>query len=574
MAIIASVVILVMWIVVASSIVRARHVAAANARSEARNLSIAFADEVDHNLDRVNREMQLVADRVRASNGHFDLTTVAQEVAVLGPTQATLIGPDGKLRSTTLAPEAPPIDLSDRPQFRVHLDAKFKGIFVGQAVVARLNQQYLIPVSQRIEADDGRFLGVLVFLIPPGSLTDLNKSMDLRAHDVIVLTGLDDVIRARFASDSPDGTVGIGQSIAGGPRPSDFPERGEGFYVRPGIVDGLPRIYSYRRVGAYPLVVSVGLDMGPVLAVPNSDALRMLVMAAGATVLLAGLVTYLIREMGVVARHEKALSEERKRLEDNNVELVASRERADAVSQAKSLFLANMSHELRTPLNAIIGFSEVIRDELFGPVGKPCYSEYARDIVASGNHLLGVINDILDLAKIDAGKMTLDESDVCLGDVLDIALTTVRGAAAHKQLGFQVLVPDELPCIRADGRKLAQILINLLSNAVKFTPEGGQVRFSVEQSGDGGIVLAVSDTGIGMSAAEVEESLESFVQVENSMTKTQAGTGLGLPLAKKFAEMHGASFEIDSAPGKGTTVRLCLPSDRVLRTTKAFASAG
>jgi signal transduction histidine kinase len=571
---VAGFVILVMWIVVVSSVLRARHVALANARSEARNLTISFATELGHTLNRVGRAMQLVADKVRASNGDFDLTTIAQDIAVLGPTQATLIGSDGRLRSTTQVSNAGSIDLSDRPQFRVHLDdGRSTNLFIGPAVIGRLTHEYFIPVSKRIDGADGKLLGVLVFLLPPGSLTNLHQVMDLNPHDVIVLTGLDDIVCARFGSDSADGTNGIGRSLAGEPRPAAFSENSEGFYERPGLVDGIARIYAYRRVNAYPLVVTVGVDRNAVLAIPNSVARRMIIMATIGTFLLVCLVGNLVHEIGVRARHERALVEERRKLTELNDELADSKQRAEAASQAKSLFLANMSHELRTPLNAIIGFGEVIRDGLFGPVGERRYAEYAGDIAASGRHLLGIINGILDIAKIEAGKLMLDETHVCLANVVDSAMISVREEASRKKITLTTRYTGDLPEVRADARMLRQILINLLSNAVKFTPEHGRVEVSSERDGSGAVALAVCDTGIGMSHREVEAALEPFVQIENTITKTHAGTGLGLPLAKKFAEMHGASFEIDSFPGKGTTVRLRLPPERALSARPAFALA-
>jgi len=253
------------------------------------------------------------------------------------------------------------------------------------------------------------------------------------------------------------------------------------------------------------------------------------------------------REVRTRIAHEAALVEGQKLLESANAELIASKERAEAASRAKSLFLANMSHELRTPLNAIIGFAEIIRDQTFGPTAMARYSDYAKDVAESGQHLLGVISGILNIAKIEAGKAVLSEQIVSLPEIIDTAVTAVRAQAALKRLDFQVETPEHLPYLMADPIQLAQIAINLLSNAVKFTPEGGEIQLEVYQDIGGEIVLSVADTGIGMSPDEVMSALQPFVQIDNSLTKSYAGTGLGLPLATKLAELHGGSLAVESA---------------------------
>ena len=215
-------------------------------------------------------------------------------------------------------------------------------------MLGRTSSRYILPVSRRISGAHGEFLGVLVFLITPDTLTRLHKTMDLGAHDVIALVGLDNVIRARFAGDSPDGTVGIGTRVAGDPEA--LPGTTEGFVIRQSPLDGVTRLYTYRRAGAFPLSVTVGLDLVTVLAPAHSTARLLLWMATIATFILIVLKAYVMREVRTRIAHEAALVEGQKLLESANAELIASKERAEAASRAKSLFLANMSHELRTPL--------------------------------------------------------------------------------------------------------------------------------------------------------------------------------------------------------------------------------
>jgi two-component system, cell cycle sensor histidine kinase PleC len=239
--------------------------------------------------------------------------------------------------------------------------------------------------------------------------------------------------------------------------------------------------------------------------------------------------------------------------------LVAEKERAEASSRAKSEFLANMSHELRTPLNAILGFAEAILSGIFGaPPAK--HGEYIQAIHQSGRHLLDLVNELLDMAKIEAGQLELFRSRVVLGEVLTDCLGLVEALSARK--GVTVTAGDFDPALQVlvDGVRLRQAVLNILSNAIKFTPPGGSVRMeAVAGAGGNGAVITIADTGIGMSEHDVLIAMEPFRQITNYMTKSEAGTGLGLPLARRFIEAHGGMLTVDSAPGVGTTVTITLP---------------
>jgi two-component system cell cycle sensor histidine kinase PleC len=245
--------------------------------------------------------------------------------------------------------------------------------------------------------------------------------------------------------------------------------------------------------------------------------------------------------------------------------LRAAKEQAELANRTKSEFLANMSHELRTPLNAIIGFSQIMTQQMFGPLGSPRYREYAGDVLSSSQHLLQIINDILDMAKIEAGRVELHETAIDLDRLFDDCLRLVRERALTAEIRLQRDLPEGAPQLFADERLVKQILLNLLSNAVKFTPRAGTVTLRARVGADGGLALGVVDTGIGIAAADIPKVLQPFGQVDGTYARAHGGTGLGLSIVRALVELHGGSFNLESEPGKGTTVSVAFAAARTLR---------
>jgi len=264
-----------------------------------------------------------------------------------------------------------------------------------------------------------------------------------------------------------------------------------------------------------------------------------------------------------LAEANKALTELTVRLELRNTEYAQARDYAEAANRSKSQFLANMSHELRTPLNAILGFSEMIRDTMLGPIGNAGYRDYAADINRSGLHLLQLVTDILDMSKAEARHLALNEEICDPARVVDGSVSMVRDTARNAHVALLVAPMDDTPWLFADERRLRQILINLLSNAIKFTLPGGRVTVAMQVEPEGALAITVKDSGIGMSEAHIEIALTPFGQVDSRLNRKYEGAGLGLPLTRQLLELHDAELEITSDLGHGTRATARFPAYRI-----------
>ncbi|KAA0683296.1 sensor histidine kinase [Roseomonas genomospecies 6] len=389
----------------------------------------------------------------------------------------------------------------------------------------------------------------------------------------VALDGLDAVLRGSGVP--PAWTVSVVDPAMIIAARSRDPERHVGHYVSDHMVSMLKenhsRLFSATtREGQEALMLahrSQQTGWSIIVAVPyeqvssrlNQTRTTILAGAAGAglaTLVLSLVVTRHARrrrhaEAEARRAREAMLVEQRRRLE-------SEKDHAEAANRAKSDFLANMSHELRTPLNAIIGFSEALLSGLFGP-SPPKHQEYIGSIHASGQHLLSLVNDVLDMAKIEAGRLELYPEPVPVAVLLGECLELMEALADQKGVRMVGAPVEPGLTVVADNIRLRQAVLNLLSNAIKFTPSGGHVRAEAARGEDGSVTLTIADSGVGMSPEDIQIALEPFRQVNSYMTKAQSGTGLGLPLAKRFVEAHGGRLELRSAPGEGTVVRIVLP---------------
>ena len=270
---------------------------------------------------------------------------------------------------------------------------------------------------------------------------------------------------------------------------------------------------------------------------------------------------------GELLCYEGTVEDVTEKFEQDRALRVALRQ-AEIANRMKATFLAAMSHELKTPLNAVLGFSEIIRDEVLGPVGHDAYRDYAGDIHRSGTRLLSIINDVLDVSRLEGGLLTIDARPEDVQGLAEQAIKQARGITQDKRQ-IEIDVPADMPLLLVDPRRISQALGNLLANALKFTPEAGQVRVVVTRAADGGALLMVEDTGIGMAEETVAAALEPFRQLDGSLARRFEGAGLGLSIAKALAELHGGSLSVKSAVGEGTTVTIALPPPRLCAQTGA-----
>lgn len=333
-----------------------------------------------------------------------------------------------------------------------------------------------------------------------------------------------------------------------------------GFYL---IVVGLT-VISIGTFLDYLMTVIISMELQssitPSLWENGATILALLFLFPGTIMTGFGLSTWLPALQHLDREIERRRTAERK--------LVEAMKAAEMANRAKSEFLANMSHELRTPLNSIIGFSEIIRDQLFGK-NDLRYSDYASEINVSGHHLLEIISDILDISKIESGKSTVDDTEVEIQNVVNASIMMLAVRANEARVSLKNNIPETIPLLRADVRHMKQIIINLISNAIKFTPTNGEISIGCQVLEGGALEVTVRDDGIGIEEADIPSILLPFGQVEASLNREHGGTGLGLPICVALMELHGGKLSIESEINKGTLITLNFPAERTIMSGKS-----
>lgn len=428
-------------------------------------------------------------------------------------------------------------DLSDREHFRVHRAADSNALYISKPVLGRVSGKWSIQLTRRINKPDGSFGGVVVVSMDPHYFSEFYRGVDLGRSGVVSLVGRDGIVRARRAGEN----IEVGQDLSGTPLMSLGAKAASGHYNYASKADGVRRFYSFRAFQEYPLLVTVGVGEDEALEEFHQRRTGYMVYAGVMSLMIVVLGALAIRMLDRQYRVSAALRE--------------SQAKAEEANRMKSEFLASMSHELRTPLNGIMGYAEFLRDS-----STDTPREFAGIILESSEHLLELVNSILDLAKVEAGQMVLELREVPLRPLLERVIQSHRPLALEKGLMLACEVADDVPeTLRTDSTRLSQVLINLVDNAIKFTDEG-RVEVSVSRSG-AGLQFRVVDTGCGISEDMQAHVFERFRQVESFLTRRHAGTGLGLALVKELTALMGGNVILHSEPGKGSEFVVNLPLD-------------
>jgi PAS domain S-box-containing protein len=641
-----------------------RAITLSHAAAETASLAATFREHLRLTLSAIDQLMVgMMNDHAEDPDGYRLPDWVERSAFLRGLTlQVTLVGPDGRVRQSSLGPEGHGVDLSDRPHIRHHRHEGAAQPYISAPVLGRVSGRWSIQITRRLESREGAFEGVLVISVDPTYFAQFFDQVQLGADGFAMVVGQDRVVRS--LQGRPED--GIGWTIPASDNLFTALRRAPTgtFDGRVGL-DRVDRIVSYAALADFPLVASIGRSKAEVLARFHEDLRSHAIVAAIFSAAVLALAVLLVREVARsraqaarVADHAKLLDtvlavtpaaisvkddEGRLLLVNEAMARVIGRPRdevegrfmhdiyppaaqadvslwdklarrqpntmvtgervtpvdgvprhflstrqaceiggrtlvvasatditlireaevamqraaeSEAAARIKSNFLANMNHELRTPLNAMIGFSEVIKDEMLGSVGSKTYRDYAENIHASGLHLLGLVNDVLDLTRTEAHSLDMSLVDVDLAEIF-AAVGRITELQA-RQAGVTISFDAGARQVKADALRLQQVILNLVSNAVKFTAAGGTVRVEAQARGDG-VQISVADTGRGMSAEQVDVALQPFGQVTAAFTRDHDGINVGLPLSKRLVEMMHGHLRIDSAPGRGTRVLVRLP---------------
>ncbi len=437
-------------------------------------------------------------------------------------------------------------NLADRDYFIAHRDQLVTGTFISAPAQNRVTGNWTVFMTRRLNDSEGKFLGIALAGIECAYFERFYQGIDLAHGSYVSLMNIDGTLVASH----PLVENTIGKPIADLTRYRTMLAEGDaGNFRATSTGDGTRRLAAWRIVRDYPLAIDLALPESFVFA-----AWRRI----STYIALVGIVAALV--VGTTFWFLSRLSAQR---EQDSALLTRSKIQAEAASRSKGEFLANMSHELRTPLNAIIGFSEILQAERFGKLTQK-QTEYIADINDSGRHLLDLINDILDMSKIEANAMELRETAIAVDTAINSCVRLVSPRAQSGAVDLRAEIAPDLPALNADELRFKQIVLNLLTNGIKFTPEGGHVRVTANLTDAGELCVAVRDTGVGMGEEEIAKALLPFQQIGTAAWSKNEGTGLGLSLVTSLAELHGGRLEIVSERGSGTVANVYFPAERLL----------
>ncbi len=559
----------------ATTIYLSRDAEIARAERELSRISLTLSEQTRQTIHLADQALSSTAERYNAAHlataREFRRFSVTEQMHTFlvdkvhdtpNLSAVAIVAADGDMVNFSRWWPVDPIRVDDRSYFAALRGSAASGPFITEPVRNRGNGEWTIFLARRLNGPAGEFFGILPAAIDTASLETLYGKVAPGDDATIALFRRDGTLLARY----PNTDASIGRSFGFSPlftRVMAGADHGI-MHTDASAIDGLARIMTPRAVPDYPLIINVTNGTSAILTDWRRQSVTICALAVAAILLVVISSALVVRSMGLQQRMARSQVE---RVRAKHA-LVA----ANAANAAQTRFLANMSHELRTPLNAIIGFGEMTRDALIGPLDAR-YRDYATDIVSSGQHLLSLINDVLDIAKAEVGKLKLKEDVVDLAALVEECRRLCQLEATRAGLTLETAIQPELPPLFADRLRLKQVLLNLISNALKFSSNGGVVRITASYRACGSVVIGVADNGIGMTEEEARRAQEPFQQIDTSLGRRYEGAGLGLPIAKRLVELHGGTVTIKSAPAQGTTVAVELPPSRVTSIRQAEIAA-